>query len=89
MSSLSRVVLQHQRLQLRVSDDVLEVVNQTDHLQDLRGLPPGALEILMHPVVKIHRLAHIEDLVLFVVHDVHAGALRQLFQFFLDIKHCG
>ena len=84
---LDQIALQHQRLQFRVRDNVLEPPDMCHHLFDLGTFIAGGLKILSDPVSQADRLAYIYDRILLVVHDVYARGCRQLFQFFGNVKN--
>ena len=81
---LDQVRFQHQRLQLGVRDDVLKIIDILHHPHDLRALVPRALEILAHPVLQAHRLADVDDLPVFGVHEIDPRLSRKLLQFFFN-----
>ncbi len=84
--ALDEGALQHQGLELRVGDDHVEVVDLGDHGPGLLRVGGQVGEILAHPVLQGLGLAHVDDLVLDVLHDIHAGLQGQvvgfLFEFF-------
>ena len=84
---LDEVALQNQCFKFRVRHNVLETPDPRHHLVDLGPLVPAGLKILTHPVFQGNSLSHIDDGILLIVHDIDARLPRQLFQFFLNIKH--
>ena len=74
-------------LQLRVRNDVLEAGDLFHHLVDLRPSPHDLTKIRADAIVEVHRLAHINDRIPLIVHNIYARLRRELFQFFLHIKH--
>ena len=83
---LDEIILEHQRLELRIDDDVLKALHQMHHLLDLHGFLIGFLEVLLDAVFQHLRLADIDDLILRAVHDIDARERRQLLELLLDIK---
>ena len=83
---LDEIILEHQRLELRIDDDVLEALHQMHHLLDLHGFLIGFLEVLLDAVFQHLRLADIDDLILRAVHDIDARERRQLMELLFDIK---
>ena len=83
---LDEIILEHQRLELRIDDDVLEALHQMHHLLDLHGFLIGFLEVLLDAVFQHLRFADIDDLILRAVHDIDARERRQLLELLLDIK---
>ena len=76
---LDQITLQHQRLKLRIRHDILKAADMRHHLLDLDTLIPAALEILPDTILKADRLAHIDDVVLLIMHDIDSGSPRKLF----------
>ncbi len=74
---LNQAALEHQRLELAVGQDVLEPLHVGDHLAHLRVVVLLGAEVLADPVLKRLRLADVDDLPRFVVHQVDAGMQRQ------------
>ena len=60
---LDQIILQHQCLQLGIRDNVFKIMNQRDHLLDLRRTIPAGLKILTHPVLQIDRFSHIYNFI--------------------------
>ena len=71
--ALDKRALQHQRLELRLDHNNVEVVDLADHGPGLFVVAGLVLEILAHPVFQRLGLAHIDDLAGAVLHDIHAG----------------
>ena len=84
---LDQVVFQDQRLQLRIRHDILKARDLLHHPVDLRPSPDDLPEIGADAVVEVHRLAHVNDRVLRVVHDIDPGLCRQFFEFLRKIRH--
>ena len=81
------VALQDQSLQLGICDDIFKSGDLFHHLFLTDSQITAALKILAHPVFQADGLAHIDDGVVSIVHDIDTGPGRQLFQFFLYVKH--
>ena len=82
---LDKAALQHQRLKLAGGDDVLEVPDVLHHAVDLGRVLFHAAEVAAHPVFERLGLADIDNLPLFVLHDIDAGLQRQLFDLVAQI----
>ena len=83
---LDQIALQHKSFQFRIRYDILKPADPGHHLLNLGALVPAALKVLAHPVAQAHRFSHIDNGVAGIVHQIHAGSGRQLFQFFLNLK---
>ena len=82
--ALDEGVLQNQRLKLRVGHNHVEVVNLAHHGPGLLRVGGQVCEVLAHPVLQRLGLAHVDDLVFGVLHDIHARLQRQGMRFFLE-----
>ena len=78
MMLLDQVAFQNKSLQFRICHNILKPPYMCHHLLYLDALIPAALKILSHPVLQADRLADINDMVIFVMHDVDSGPARQL-----------
>ena len=78
------VRFQHQRLELVVGHDVLEVADLADERVGLRVARPGLLEIRAHAAPQRGRLAHVEDLGLRVPVDIDARPIGQAGELLLE-----
>ena len=76
---LDQVALQYQRLQFRIGDNILKSGNVSDHLLNLCAFIAAALEILADTVLQTDSLSHINDLIVFPMHNVNARLTGQLF----------
>ena len=76
---LDQIALQNQSFQLRVCDNVLETCDLRNHFLDLRSLIAAALKILAHTVFQADGLTDINDLIVFVVHDINSRRTREFF----------
>ena len=81
---LDEGALQHQGLELAVGDDDVEVVDLAHHGPGLLGVGGQVGEVLGDPVLQGLGLAHIDDLVFGVLHDVDARLQRQAVGFFFQ-----
>ena len=81
-----QVALQNECFQLRICNNIFESRYVGDHLLDLGTLVAAALKILPHTVAEANCLAHIDDRIPLIVHDVHARLGWEFFQFFFNIK---
>ena len=77
-------VFQHQGLELAVGHDHIKVVDGGDHGPGLLGVGGQVGKILRDPVFQGLGLAHVDDLVVLVLHDVDAWLQRQGVGFFLQ-----
>ena len=84
---LDQVAFEDQRFGLGIGHDVLEPRDLRDHLFDLRRALISGLKILSDPVFEHDGLAHVDDAVLRVMHEVYARAVWQLFKFFGYVEH--
>ena len=75
--------LQYQCLKLAVGDDDVEVVDLAHHGPGLFRVGGQVGKVLAHPVLERLGLAHVDDLVFGILHDVDAGLQRQGMGFFL------
>ena len=83
---LDEGVLQHQRLELAVRDDHVEVAHLVHHRGHLRQML--AAEIAHDAVFQPLGFADVDNLGILVEHDVHARQLRQVIRFFQKrVKH--
>jgi len=76
---LDQVTFQYKGLQLRVCDDIFKSCNMGDHLLNFCAFVPAALEILAHPVFEADGLAHINNLIPLIMHQVYARLGGKLF----------
>ncbi len=74
---LDEAAFEHQRLELAVRQDILEILDARDHAAHLRVVVPFRAEILAHPVFQRLGLADVDDLPALVVHQVDAGVQRK------------
>ena len=88
MMLLDQVALQHKGFQLRIRYNILKPPDMGHHLLDLDSLIPAGLKILSHAVLQTDRLAHINNVVLLIMHNIYPRSCREFFQFFLYIKIC-
>ena len=87
---LDQLVLEEQRLFLARDDDGLQRAEQAIEQGDEGPRVGGAgVEIAAHPVREVDRLADVDDPAGLVLHQVHAGLIRQLREalFELDRSH--
>ena len=87
---LDQIILQNQSLQLRIRHYILKTVNLFDHPVNLRPPPYNLAKIRTDAIVKVYGLAHINNRILFIAHNIYPGLNRQLFQILRKIFHiCG
>ncbi len=75
--ALDEVVLEGQGLDLGIGEDEVQVRDLRDHVAALRVHRPAGLEVGAHAVAQHARLAHVEDVPLRVLEEVHPGAHGQ------------
>ena len=68
-----------ERLQFRIGDNILKSGNVSDHLLNLCAFIAAALKILADTVLQTDSLSHINDLIVFPMHNVNARLTGQLF----------
>jgi hypothetical protein len=69
---LDEGAFQHQRFKLRVGHNDIEVVDGGDHGPCLVGVRGQIGKVLAHPILEGLGLAHIDDGIVFVLHDINA-----------------
>ena len=74
---LDQRVLQRQRLDLGVTQEILKIRYVCHHFFRLIALE-AVLEILGNAVFELARLTHVDHATVSVLHDIHAGGQRQL-----------
>ena len=84
---LDQIVLQDQRFQLGIRDNILKAVDLFDHLVDLRTSPYDFTKIRADAIVEVHGLAHVDNRIPLIMHNVYARLGRQFLQFFFYIEH--
>ena len=85
-----KVAFQDQRLNLTVCHNGFDIFHMTGECHHFRGMTAGFTEVTVNPVVQVLGLAYVDYPAGHVVHQVHAGLVRQygqgLFDFVVD-KH--
>ena len=81
---LDQAAFQHQGLKLRSCHDHVEVMYMADHDPGFGAVGCGVLEILADAVFQLLGLAHVDDLVIFVSHDIHTRRKGQGQRFVLQ-----
>ncbi|KAF5069829.1 hypothetical protein DSECCO2_228870 [anaerobic digester metagenome] len=84
---LDQVLLENQRLNFRVGDDVFKFRHMGHHEAGFRIQPLGVSEVLANPVFQDLGLADIDNLAPGVFHNIDAGGVGQDFQLVFKIKH--
>ena len=74
---LNQIVFQHQSLQLGIGNDILKPADERYHFIYLGASPDIFAEIGADTAVKIHRLPHINDGVLLVMHNVDSRTIGE------------
>ena len=70
---LDQVALQDEGLNLGVGDDEVEIGDVVYQAVQLGGVAGRSLEVGAHPMPQVNRLAHVDHLAPFVLHQVDAG----------------
>ena len=86
---LDEAAFQHQRLKLAAGDDIFKVPYILHHAVDLGGMLVNAAEVTADAVFQGFCLADVDDLPLFVLHDVDARLQRQFFYLVPQIFQSG
>ena len=73
-----KVALQNECFQFRICNNIFESRYVGDHLLDLGTLVAAALKILPYTVAETDRLAHIDDRIPLVVHNIHTRSCGKL-----------
>ena len=81
---LDERALQDQGLKLAVSHNDIKVVDLGYHGPSLFRMGGQIRKVLAHPVFQRLRLTYIDDSILCVLHDIHAGLQRQAMGFFFQ-----
>ena len=82
---LDQAALKNQRLKFRRRDNDVEMIDMADHEPCFRGMGSSGLKILRNTVFQFLCLADIDDLVIFIPHDVHAGGIGQAQRLVLEL----
>ena len=72
-----QVTFQNKCFQLRISNDVFKSGYVSNHLLNLRTFVSAALKILPHTVFQADCLAHIDDLIPLIVHQIDTRFCRK------------
>ena len=88
---LDQITFKHKRFHLRSGDNILKIRNLRHHTRNLRrsAMSMSGLKILPYTVVETDCLAHVENIIIFAMHDIHTRALRKLPQLFFHIENLG
>ena len=81
--SLDKTALQHKRLKLRWRNDHIKMIDMADHESGLGGMRSRVLKVLTDSVFQFLRFTNIDDLVVFITHNVNARLKRQAAGLFL------
>jgi hypothetical protein len=85
LSSRHQLVLEQQRFLLTADDDRLERAEQPIEQRHERARVGRArVEIAAHPVREVDGLADVDDAARSILHQVHAGLVRQLGEPFFE-----
>ena len=83
---VDQVLLKDERLVLVADDDVLKRVDLVDEQWDLRAVILE-VHVLAHAGAQLLRLAHVDDLAVLVLPEVHAGQGRHSIETALDARN--
>ena len=87
MMLFNEVTFQEKRFHFGIRYDIFKFADIRYHGTCFCRLIAAALKILPHAVFQIHCLPHINDMPVFILHQINSRLLGQLFQFLLNIKH--
>ena len=87
MMLFNEVTFQEKRFHFGIRYDIFKFADIRHHGTCFCRLIAAALKILPHAVFQIHCLPHINDMPVFILHQINSRLLGQLFQFLLNIKH--
>ena len=76
---LDQIALQNQCLQLGIRHDIFKSGDPCDHLLDFGTFIAAGLKILPHPVLQADRLAHINNGISVIMHNINSRLSRELF----------
>ena len=82
-----KVTFQHKRLNFRIRHNIFKPCNMAYHRTNLCRVIFLCHKILTHPVFQYFCFSDIYYFIIFVVHQIHPGLLRKIFQLFFQIKH--
>ena len=74
-----KITLQNKRLQLRVCNNIFKPGNVRYHLLNFCSFISAALKILAYSVFQAHRLANVNDVIFFIMHNIDSRLCRKLF----------
>ena len=80
------VVFSDKGVNFTSADDIPEIRHVVKHCHNLHRLH-RVMEILTKPIFEVFGFAHVDDIVVLVQHEVHAGIFGDVFQFLLEVDH--
>ena len=84
---LDQIVLQDQGFELGIRHDVLKAADLLHHAVDLGTAADDFAKIRADAIVEVDSLAHVNNRILLIVHDIDTGLRRQFLKFFGKILH--
>ena len=84
---LDQVVFQNKSLQLRIGHNIFKILDQRYHPLYFGSPVVHGTKIRVHTSVQINSFAHINNGIIFIMHQINSRTVRQFFEFFLYIKH--
>ena len=81
---LDQAALQHQRFKFAVGDDVVKIHYILHHLVDLGQMMIDGPEVAGYPVLELLGLAHIDNGIVFILHNINSRLHGELMNFFLE-----
>ena len=76
---LDQIIFQHKCFQLRICHNIFKSADQRHHLVNLRSSPYVFAEIRPDTIMQIDRFSHINNIILFIMHDVDSRTMGKLF----------
>ena len=81
--ALDKRTFQHQSFKLRASHDDIKIIHLAHHQPGFGRMGSRILEILADTVFQFLRLAHIDNRILCIPHQIHAGQQGKRSRFIL------
>ena len=81
--TLDKTAFQYQCLEFRRCNDHIKMINMADHQTRFGRMRHRVDKILADAVFQFFCLAHINDIVMLIPHDIHTGAKGERGSFFL------
>ena len=82
-----QVIFQDQRFHFRIGHNIFKIPDQRYHPLYFGSPVVHGTKIRVHTPVQINSFAHINNGIVFVMHQINSRTVRQFFEFFLYVKH--